>query len=114
MFSGYPDLSELENKPTDFSDSLLAIRAVFPLYLVEVIGDFDGTYAAVEDLTTDNSSGNFLCLSKTGKLSDKSQCEVTERYADSFEPAKEQNQSFRIVRIAGKTIKIDAEGKSRE
>ncbi|MFN5370286.1 MAG: WG repeat-containing protein [Bacteroidia bacterium] len=114
MFSGYPDLSELENKPNNFSDSLLAIREVFPLYLVEVIGDFDGTYAAVEDLTTDNSSGNFLCLSKTGKLSDKTQCEITERYADSFEPAKEQNQSFRIIRIAGKSIKIDAEGKKLE
>lgn len=110
-FTGYPDLSELENKPVDYSDSLNAIREVFPLYKIEVIGDFDGTYAAVEDLTSENSSGNFLCLSKTGKLSDKSQCEITERYADTFEPAKEQNQSFRIVRIAGKTIKIDSEGK---
>ncbi len=111
MFSGFPDLSELDKKPLDFSDSLSSIREVFPLYLVEVIGDFDGTYAAVEDLTEENSTGNHLCLSKTGKLTDAGQCEITERYSDSFDPAKEQNQAFRILRIAGKSLKINSEGK---
>jgi len=114
MFSGYPDLSEPESKPLDFSDSLTVIREVFPLYLVEVIGDFDGTFAAVEDLTAENLTGNHQCLSKTGKLSETGQCELTERYADSFDPAKEQNQAFRILRIAGKTLKIDSEGKILE
>lgn len=114
MFGGIPNFSELENKPADFADSLRAIREVFPLYLVEVIGDFDGTHAAVEDLTSENSSGNYLCLSKTGKLSNNGQCKIMERFADSFEPAKEQNQSYRIVRIAGEKFTIDTEGKVRE
>jgi hypothetical protein len=114
MFSRYPDLTETDRKLIEFSDSLLAIREVFPLYLVEVIGDFDGAHAAVEDLTSENVSGNYLCLSKTGKLSDKSQCEIFERYADSFEPAKEQNQAYKVFRVPGKIFKIDSTGKQVE
>jgi hypothetical protein len=110
MFSGVPNMSELEKKPQNFTDSLEAIREVFPLYLMEVIGDYDGTFAAVEDLISDNSSVNYACLSKTGKISVNSNCEITERFADSFEPAKEQNQAFKVIRIPGRIIRIDSVG----
>ena len=86
----------------NFVDSLAAIREISPLFLVEVIGDFDGTFAAVEDLSLDNSGGNYLCLSKTGKIAATGNCSITERYADSFEPSKEQNQAFKILRIPGR------------
>jgi hypothetical protein len=110
MFSGTPEMSELEKKPQDFADSIAAIREVFPLYLMEVIGDFDGTFAAVEDLTADNSSVNYVCLSKTGKITVNSNCEITERFADSFEPAKEQNQAFKVIRIPGRIVRLDSSG----
>jgi hypothetical protein len=110
MATGIPNLSEQETALNNFVDSLAAIREISPLFLVEVIGDFDGTFAAVEDLSLDNSGGNYLCLSKTGKISVTGNCSITERYADSFEPSREQNQAFKILRIPGRIKFINTEG----
>jgi hypothetical protein len=110
MFSAMPDLSEEEPAPQSANDSIQCIRKSFPLYLMEVVGDFNGSVAAVEDLTTgSNDSNGALYINKSGKLIDVV-AEPVQRNADPFIPEQEMNPALQILVDPGDWIVIDPAG----
>lgn len=114
MFSVFPDLSEAEIKPVSFSDSLTLIREVFPLFQTVVVGDFNGSIACVEDLTTYNDSQSALVVNKTGKILEQLNSEPYQRFADPFVVEQEMNQSLQIIKIPGNWITINNLGQTGE
>jgi hypothetical protein len=117
MFTRMPDLkSEDGSLPKTAADSLSRIRESFPLFLMEVVGDFNGSLAFVEDLTRDNDSGRPLLINKVGKIipGDNTVAEPIQRNADIFVPESEINPAYLIVRIPGRWITIDTEGRTIE
>ena len=114
LFTRMPDLKDEDGKtPQNAADSLLRIREIFPLYLMEVVGDFNGSLAFVEDLTRDNDGERPLLINKVGKLisGDNLVAEPLQRNADIFAPESEVNPSYFILRIPGSWVTIDAEGR---
>jgi hypothetical protein len=111
MFQNFPDLSETLVQPASAKDSINAIREVFPLYLIEVVGDFEGSWASVEDLTLANDGSAALCMNKTGKINTQAECNPFQRYADAFIPDLEENKSISVLKLPGSTYKIDIQGK---
>ncbi len=99
-----------ESIPKSFSDSLIAIRESFPLYKMQVIGDFNGTCACIEDETSDNISSHPLCMNKIGKIHQDQPCIPYTRKADLFEPEAELNPTLHLIRQAGKWLTIDKSG----
>ena len=99
-----------EEIPKTFSDSVKSIRESFPLFLMEVLGDFNATCACVEDETADNSSLHPLCINKIGKIIPSLVCSPYTHKADLFEPEAELNPSLRLVRVAGRWLTIDKNG----
>ena len=92
-------------------DTINAVRESFPLFLMEIIGDFDNTCACAEDLTEDNLNNKPLCINKIGKLHPEINCEPFTKVADVFQPEAELNPSLKIVRYQGRWITIDSSGK---
>ena len=111
MFNKFPDLSETLVQPATSKDSVNAIREVFPLYLMEVVGDFEGSWATVEDLTMANDGHIGLCINKTGKINVQTACIPFQRYADAFSSDLEANKALTILKLPGATLKIDIQGK---
>jgi len=92
-------------------DTIDFIRQSFPLYLMQVLGDFNGNYACLEDLTLDNATSNTICINKVGKLVASVECTPYTKVAELFEPEAEQNLSLKVVRKPGIMASIDTEGK---
>jgi hypothetical protein len=111
MFNTFPDLSESLVQPASSKDSVNAIREVFPLYMMEVVGDFEGSWAAVEDLTLANDGHIGLCMNKTGKINTQADCIPFQRYADRFVSELEANKAITVLKLPGATYKIDIQGK---
>ncbi len=114
LFTRMPDLKDEEGKtPVNAADSLQRIREIFPLYLMEVVGDFNGSLAFVEDLTRENDGGRPLLMNKVGKLisGDNLVAEPLQRNADIFAPESEINPSYLILRIPGLWVTIDTAGR---
>lgn len=109
ILSKLPSLEELKNP--SFSDSLEAIRLEYPLYLMEVVGDFDGNCTCAEDLVNENSSSSPICLNKIGKLHPELPCEPYTKVADLFEPNAEINPALKVIQLQGAWITIDSQGK---
>jgi hypothetical protein len=92
-------------------DTVDFIRQSFPLYLMQVIGDFNGNFACLEDLTFENATANPVCINKVGKLVTTVECNPYTKVAELFDPEAEQNLSLRVVRKLGSWATIDTEGK---
>jgi hypothetical protein len=92
------------------ADTIKAIREVFPLFMMEVLGDFKDNCACTEDLYLDNSANQSLCINKAGKLVSDKVCEPFTKTADVFVPEAELNPTFKIVRTPGRWIYIDING----
>jgi len=107
-FTGIPSFDEEIGKTS--MDTVNAIREAFPLFMMEVLGDFKDNCACVEDLYLDNAANQPLCLNKSGKLVPDKLCEPFTKTADIFIPEAELNPSLKIVRTPGRWIYIDSNG----
>ena len=114
MFNRFPDLSESLVQPASSKDSVNAIREVFPLYMMEVVGDFEGSWSTVEDLTLANDGHIGLCMNKIGKINTQTACVPFQRYADSFDSEEEVNKALTVLKLPGAAYKIDIQGKMIE
>lgn len=96
--------------PKTFIDSLNSIRESFPLYLMEVLSDFNNSLTCVEDRTQENSSSEPLSMNKKGKLMETNGCTPFIKNADSFDPDFEKNPDYPMIRIPSNWLKIDKAG----
>ena len=99
-----------EEIPKTFIDSLNNIRESFPLYLMEVLSDFNNSLTCVEDRTHDNSSSAPLSMNKKGKLIETNGCTPFIKNADQFDPDFEINPDYQVIRIQSNWLNIDKAG----
>lgn len=107
----YPKKFVFEEKVGDSArDSIDHIRESFPLYLMHVLGDFNGNSVCVEDLTQENANSTPISMSKIGKIVATLECQPYTKVAEVFIPEAEQNTSLKVIRELGKWITIDNQG----
>jgi hypothetical protein len=107
----YPNNFVFEEKVNATSvDSINHIRESFPLYLMQVLGDFTDNCVCVEDLTLDNAISSPICMNKIGKIVNVSDCQIFTKVAELFNPEAEQNTSLKVIRELGEWITIDKQG----
>lgn len=109
IFTGTPNF-EGEVGP-EIKDTVNAIRESFPMFLMEVIGDFNNNCACSEDLTQENLNSETICVNKIGKLHPEIDCTPFTKVADVFVPEAELNPALKIIRIPGRWTVIDTNGK---
>ena len=96
--------------PKTFIDSLNNIRESFPLYLMEVLSDFNNSLTCVEDRTQENSSSVPFSMNKKGKLIETNGCTPFIKNADQFDSDFENNHDYQMIRIPSNWLKIDKAG----
>jgi hypothetical protein len=96
--------------PKTFIDSLHNIRESFPLYMMEVLSDFDNSNVCVEDRTQDNSNSEPFVMNKKGKILETSGCVPFSHNADAFVPEFEKNMDYQLINIPSNWLLIDKEG----
>lgn len=96
--------------PKTFIDSLKNIRESFPLYLMEVISDFDNSNVCVEDRTRDNINSEPFMMNKKGKILETNGCIPFLHNADAFVPEFEKNMVYQLINIQSNWLLIDKEG----
>ena len=99
-----------EEVPKTFIDSLNNIRESFPLYMMEVLSDFNNSTTCVEDRTLDNSTSEALSINKKGKIIETNRCAPFIKNADVFMPDFEINPDHRLISIPSNWLKIDRLG----
>jgi len=96
-----------------YQDTLKSIRESFPLFRMQVVGDFDEVGACVEDETMDNDSVRPLFINKTGKINPDVDCTPLNKLADVFNPETELNFAYTVLRAPGRWITIDRLGNAK-
>jgi hypothetical protein len=96
--------------PKTFIDSLNNIRESFPLYLMEIISDFNNSSACVEDRTLDNSTSEPLLINKKGKIIGTNGCIPFIKNADVFMPDLEINSDYHLNSVPSNWLLIDRLG----
>lgn len=109
LFTGIPNFDGKVG--SEVQDTVDAIRESFPMFLMEVIGDFKNNCACAEDLTHENLNDETICVNKIGKLHPELTCTPFTKVADIFVPEAELNPALKIIRIPGRWIFIDQDGK---
>ncbi|MEX1189821.1 MAG: WG repeat-containing protein [Bacteroidia bacterium] len=108
-FTEMPSFEEVIGETKE--DTIAAIRESFPLFLMEVLGDFNQSCTCVEDLTQENIGDKPLCINKIGKAHPEMECQPFTKVADIFIPEAELNPALKVIRIPGRWIDIDSSGK---
>lgn len=96
--------------PKTFIDSLNNIRESFPLYLMEVLSDFNNSLTCVEDRTHDNSSSEPFSMNQKGNIVGTNGCTPFIKNADPFDADFEKNPDYQMIRIPSNWLKIDKAG----
>ncbi|MCB0819791.1 MAG: WG repeat-containing protein [Bacteroidetes bacterium] len=108
LFIGMPSLDEMTGNTV--ADTINAIRETYPLFLMEVLGDFKDNCACVEDISLNHSGDASVCVNKSGKVNPQLSCEPYTKTAELFIPEAELNPTIKIVRRTGRWIFIDQSG----
>jgi hypothetical protein len=110
-FSQTEELKKALGGALSLQDSLKVIRKLFPLFNMQVVGDFNKDQICLYDESATDDSAFNLAMDKQGKIIPGKIGIPYIQQADSFNPLIELNPNFTVVRTPGRWITLDNTGK---
>jgi hypothetical protein len=110
-FAETEEFKKVLSGAVNLNDSLKLIRNLFPLFNMQVVGDFNNNEVCVADeAIADDNTGNRV-MDKQGKIVSGKTCIPYIQQADSFNPLLELNPNYTVITSTGRWVTLDNTGK---